>query len=168
MHLPDGNLFGNGFASSGHESLQRLESNAISVIRTVDGQSVYTSGQLTAALTDLMYSYRPTHIRTQADFISKQYPDHSDHMAVGRYVKAAYAQYEKEQFDNQVTIPIEFYIGYPIHGFAQNVSGDDLREKEAVFLSYAAFDGSVCQSIQQCEQNPTYGSYLKRQYQNSD
>jgi len=41
-----------------------------------------------------------------------------------------------------------------------------LQTKEAVFLAYAKFDNSVCQSPQQCEQTPTYGSYLKRQYLN--
>jgi len=164
MHLPDGNIKGNGFAASGHESLQSLESGSISVIHTVDHQSVYSSGQLTAALTDLMHAYQPAGIRTQANFASKQYPDHSDHMAVGRYVKSAYAQYEKEQFDNQVTIPLSFYIGYPVHGMPANVSDGDLQTKEAVFLAYAKFDNSVCQSPQQCEQTPTYGSYLKRQY----
>jgi LmbE family N-acetylglucosaminyl deacetylase len=166
MHLPDGNINGNGFATSGHESLQRLESGSISLMHTVDNQSVYSSSQLIAALTDLLYTYNPTDIRTQASAVSKQYPDHSDHMAVGRYVRNAYAQYEKKQFDNQITIPLSFYIGYPVHGMPANVPDGDLQAKEAVFLAYAKFDNSVCQSPQQCEQTPTYSSYLKRQYLN--
>jgi LmbE family N-acetylglucosaminyl deacetylase len=167
MHLPDGNINGTGFSASNYESLQKLGYGQIGVIHSVDRQSTYSSGQLTTALTDLMYAYQPTDIRTQANFVSKQYPDHSDHMAVGRYVKAAYAQYEKQQFDNQVTIPLRFYIGYPIHSMPPNVLDGDLQEKESVFLAYASFDDGVCQTLQRCEQNPAYGSYLHRQYQNS-
>jgi LmbE family N-acetylglucosaminyl deacetylase len=168
MHLPDGNINGNGFAASGHESLQRLESGSISLIHTVDYQSVYSSSQLIAALTDLLYTYNPTDIRTQANFVSKQYPDHSDHMAVGRYVKAAYVLYEKEQFDNQITIPLSFYIGYPVHGMPGNVSGADLAAKEAIFFQYAKFDGAVCNNMDQCNKTSSYGFYLTRQYQNEN
>jgi LmbE family N-acetylglucosaminyl deacetylase len=149
------------------QSLEKLDSGKISLMQSVDGQSAYSSTQLVNALTSLMEAYQPTEIKTQANFIGSKYPDHSDHMAVGRYVKSAYAQYEKQQFNNLATIPIEFYIGYPIHGMAANVSGQDLQAKEAAFLAYAKFDGSVCQSVQQCSNNPAYGPYLTGQYQNS-
>ncbi|HVO86429.1 MAG TPA: PIG-L family deacetylase [Candidatus Binatia bacterium] len=166
MHLPDGNLNGQGFPSSHFQSLAKLESGAITQFQSVDGQSVYTSAQLTDALTMLMHAYQPAEIRTQANYVSQKYPDHSDHMAVGRDVKQAYVQYEIQQYENQVTIPLKFYIGYPIHERPANVTGDDLTQKELTFVAYSKFDGGVCQSLQRCLADPAYGAYLVRQYQN--
>jgi LmbE family N-acetylglucosaminyl deacetylase len=164
MHLPDGNLKGEGFSASHNESLARLEAKKISLLHAVDGQSVYSSTQLTSALSSLMFVYQPSEIRTQANFVSSIYPDHSDHMTVGRYTQLAYTQYEKQQYEGLVTIPLQYYIGYPVHQLAANVSGADLQAKESAFLAYAGFDGNVCRTAQQCRQTPTYEAYLTRQY----
>jgi LmbE family N-acetylglucosaminyl deacetylase len=168
MHLPDGNTKGEGFPASHNESLARLESGAIKQIHTVDGQSVYTSAQLQAALVTLMHLYLPAEIRTQANFISTKYPDHSDHMAVGRYVGRAYVAYEQQQYAGLVNIPLLFYIGYPIHQLPANISDGDLQAKETAFLAYAKHDGGVCHSVTDCAKNPAYGAYLLRQYTNPD
>jgi len=113
----------------------------------------------------LMHTYSPATIRTQSPRnMSDVYPDHSDHLAAGRFTQRAYQQYEQEQYANEVTIPISYYIGYPVHAMDSNVSGDDLQQKTAAFLAYAAFDGSVCGSVEQCQHTATYGSYLARQY----
>jgi LmbE family N-acetylglucosaminyl deacetylase len=165
MHLPDGDIQGQGFASSNYQSLAKLNAGTIKTINSIDGQSYYSSPQLVAALTSLMHTYQPAEIRTQADYVSKQFPDHSDHITVGSFVQKAYAQYEKQQYNNQVTIPIKFYIGYPIHSMPANVSGAQLAQKEATFLAYAKYDGAVCHTIQQCQATPTYGAYLTREYQ---
>ena len=167
MHMPDGNLTGQGFSSSGYVSLAKLYSGQISVINSVDQQSYYTSAQLTAALSALMITYHATEINTQSDFISTRSPDHSDHMTVSLYVKQAYKQYEAQQYANQVIIPIKFYIGYPINQMPANISGKDLQEKEATFFAYGNYDVGTCQALQQCLNNSTYGAYLTRQYQNS-
>jgi LmbE family N-acetylglucosaminyl deacetylase len=164
MHLPDGNIGGSGFGVSNHESLQKLYNGQISSIQAIYGGSVYSSDQLTAALVELMHFYQPADIRTQAAYESKAFPDHSDHMAVSRFTVHAYEQYELNQFNNSVTIPLKHYIGYPIHSFAENVSGEELDTKTAIFLSYAKHDSSVCQSVDQCAANPAYGAYLRRQY----
>jgi LmbE family N-acetylglucosaminyl deacetylase len=166
MHLPDGNLKGDGFSSSHNESLAKLEGGKINLMHAADDQSTYTSSQLTAALTTFMHIYQPTEIRTQANFVSSVYPDHSDHLTVGQYTKKAYTDYEKQQYEDLVTVPLQFYIGYPVHQMPANVSDGDLQAKEAAFLAYAKFDGSVCHSSQQCRQTPTYGAYLTRQYKN--
>jgi LmbE family N-acetylglucosaminyl deacetylase len=168
LHLPDGNLKGQGFSSSGFQSLAKLGSGAITQIQSVDGQSVYGSGQLVAALTSLMHAYQPAEIRTQANDTSNKYPDHSDHLAVGSYVKQAYQQYETQQYNDKVMIPIEFYMGYPIHDRPPNVSGAALAQKEAVFAAYAKFDAGSCQSLQRCITDPAYGAYLTREYQASN
>ena len=69
MHLPDGNLKGQGFSPSGYESLAKLYAGQISQINSVDNQSYYTSAQLTVALSTLMNTYTATEINTQSDFI---------------------------------------------------------------------------------------------------
>ena len=165
IQLPDGNLRGQGFSDTSYESLYKLETGDIETLDSVYGNSYYTSAQLIDALTSLMHTYQPTEIRTQADYVSDQYPDHSDHIAVGNFVNQAYEQYEQQQFDNQVVIPIKYYVGYPIRGMDANVSGADLRAKEAAFLAYAKFDGATCQSEEQCQSAHAYGAYLTRQYQ---
>ncbi|HKR82345.1 MAG TPA: PIG-L family deacetylase [Candidatus Saccharimonadales bacterium] len=161
MHLPDGNVDGRGFRSSHFESLARLDSNKIPLIHSVDGQSSYDATELQQALAELMKTYQPTEVRTQANFIGHQYPDHSDHMAVGRFASRAFSMYS-----HPTGATLRFFIGYPVHQMPPNVDGDDLARKEAAFFAYARFDGGVCQDQEQCAHTPTYGSYLRRQYEN--
>lgn len=160
FRLPDGNLFGQGFAATHFESLQKLEVGQISQMHAVDGQSVYTSDQLKQALITLMYVYHPAEIRTQATFnAGKKYTDHSDHLAAGRYAQRAYQQY-----DDYGQIPINFYIGYPVRERPPNVFGKDFDVSWSMFDAYNNFDSSVCQTLQVCNKDLTYGSYLRRQY----
>jgi LmbE family N-acetylglucosaminyl deacetylase/putative flippase GtrA len=166
IHLPDGNLNGQGFGASHHESLDGLEAKHINKLQAVDGQSSYTDKQLTDAITELMHTYQPAEIHTQSNYAGDQYKDHSDHRATGRLAVQAYRQYEAQQFNDAVTIPLVFYMGYPVHQFPANVSGQDLQAKEAAFTAYAAFDNGVCHSLQGCQQNSVYGIYLARQYHN--
>ncbi|HSX33774.1 MAG TPA: PIG-L family deacetylase [Candidatus Saccharimonadales bacterium] len=168
MHLPDGNLRGQGFPSAHNESLAQLESGGISTIQTIDHQSTYTLDNLSTSLTALMHLYQPTEVRTQANVSSRTYPDHSDHMAVGRIAQTAYEGYLLQQYDGQPLIPLKFYVGYPIHGMAANVAGQDLQDKEQAFFAYAKYDHSVCNSEQQCALNSNYGWYLKREYQDTE
>lgn len=167
IHLPDGNVDGQGFGGTHHESLDELGSNRVNKLHTVDGQSSYTAKQLTDAIAMLMHTYQPAEIRTQSNYIGQQYKDHSDHRATGRFVVRAYQQYESRQFDGNVAIPLTFYKGYPVHELVPNVEGADLDAKEAAFAAYATFDGGVCHSLASCQQNPAYGNYLTRQYQNA-
>ncbi|MDB5167045.1 MAG: hypothetical protein JWN26_190 [Candidatus Saccharibacteria bacterium] len=160
MRLPDGNLTGHGFGSSGFESLAQLLSGRVPELQAVDGQSFYTTDDLTKALTDLMNLYTPTIINTQAATnLGKQFSDHSDHISVGQFANKAYDGYA-----NKSNITLNHYVGYPIRGYAENVFGDDLSRKTNAFLAYATFDGGVCQSLTLCEETPTYNAYLHRQY----
>jgi LmbE family N-acetylglucosaminyl deacetylase len=168
MRLPDGNLKGQGFKATNFESLQRLESGSVSYMHSVDGQSKYSSNDLVNAIDMLLHFYQPTEIHTQANYISKTYPDHNDHMAVGRYVNEAYKKYETEQFANQVVIPIKYYIGYPIHAFPVNVSGQDLQLKESAYYAYSKYDVAVCKDNLQCKFDSTFGLYIQRQYQSQN
>ncbi len=165
MYLPDGNINGSGFWASQFESLQKQSDNKIAELHSVDGQSHYNDNQFINALTTLLAVYHPVLIRTQSDYVSHSFPDHSDHMAVGSFVKKAYQQYEAKQYQNSLIIPLHFYKGYPVHELPDNVSGEDLAQKEAAFFAYAQFDKSVCSSIRRCS-HEAYGIYLTRQYEN--
>jgi LmbE family N-acetylglucosaminyl deacetylase len=162
--LPDGNLQGEGFESQQDQSLTKLYGGRIGTMQSVDGQSSFSAQQLVGDLSRLMGAYEPAYVRTQADVPSAMYPDHSDHIATGKFAAEAVSTYDSEHFGNSVAIPVLRYIGYPVHGYAQNVAGDDLVQKENAFLAYAQYDGGVCHTVAQCNRTPTYGSYIPRQY----
>jgi LmbE family N-acetylglucosaminyl deacetylase len=164
MHLPDGNIIGQGFASSYYESLAQLDAGNIAEIHAVDNQAAYTGATLSETLTTFMQLYQPSELRTQSNATNRTSPDHSDHRAVGRFVQRAYADYLAQQFGGQPLIPLSFYTGYPVRGMAANIAGQDLQDKERAFFVYARFDGSVCHSEQQCMFGTNYGAYLTRQY----
>jgi len=164
MHLPDGNLNGHGFHSSGYESLARLNSGRETQIRSVDGQSIYNATDLEQVLILLMKAYQPAEVRTQADVMSRRYPDHSDHIAVGQFTGRAFAAYEP--IAAQPT-GIRYFIGYPIHDMPENVAPADLAQKEAAFFAYAKFDDGVCQDEERCRNTPTYYAYLRREYEHT-
>lgn len=160
MHLPDGNLNGNGFKASHFESLAHLEAGKIKQIHSTDGQSEYSSDQLVASLTKLLEKFQPNEIRTQAPRnMDRVYADHSDHVAVGRLTQLAHKRYGHSD------IPLKYYIGYPIRAMLPNLDMSAFLEKQATFLVYSKFDGGVCQSSQICDHTPTYHAYLQRQYQ---
>lgn len=160
MHLPDGGLWGQGFSGSQQESLAKLEEGSIKTITSIDGSSYYSKNDLIGALSALINAYKPSEIRTQAqENQSDEYPDHSDHIMTGRLTAEAYSQ-------SGQTVPLNFYTGYPIHGWPENVAGDDLVLKEAAFMAYAKHDNGVCHSVEQCQDSTAYGAYLTRQYVN--
>jgi LmbE family N-acetylglucosaminyl deacetylase len=164
MHLPDGNLNGQGFGSASHQSLSRLQNRSITHIDAVDGQSSYTLSELNDALVSLMHSYQPAEIRTQSAQQGHKITDHSDHGGVGRIVKHAHDLYQQQQFESAIQVPLVFYLGYQGRELPANVSGDDLAKKEATFFVYANHDGAACNSPNQCRHIATYPSYLERQY----
>lgn len=166
MHLPDGNVKGDGFGSTYFQSLAKLNSKEIKLITTVDKQSSYSSSQLVNGLTSIMHTFLPTQIRTQSSLVGDKYPDHSDHINTGRFASQARVLYDSQQFANQLQIPITYFVGYPIHGFTSNITGQDLSEKINAFLAYSKYDGGVCHGLKQCQNTDTYGSYLAREYQN--
>ncbi len=166
MHLPDGDLDGKGFAATHFESLARLQADKIAKIHSIDGQSTYTSVGLTRSLTTLMQLYQPAELRTQSAIADEAFPDHSDHGQVGEYATAAASGYEQSRPLGSSQFTLYFYVGYPVHGWPYNVSGQDLVDSTTTFLTYARHDGGVCQSEAQCESTPTYNAYLHTQYQN--
>ena len=168
MHLPDGNLRGEGFGAFNNVSLDSLESGRMNRLETVDRQSSYDSSQLVSALVALMRLYQPNEVRTQSSFSGYSYPDHSDHLATGRLANRAFKQYVAQQSEGNAPLPLGFYLGYTGREFESNISEDELANKVAVFMAYAGFDGSVCHTTEECLYTDTYGGYLYRQYTNPE
>ncbi len=165
IRLPDGNVKGNGFKQDHFESLAKLESGHIPALNSVDGQSSYTKADLTNALVSLMEFYKPSEVRTQAvQSLSLRYPDHSDHLAVGRYTHIAYDQYKKQSGSEA---PISYYVGYPIHDSQPNIFGQDYQDKASAFFIYSQYDDGGCTTFVTCNTRSVYGEYLKRQIKTS-
>jgi hypothetical protein len=162
LRLPDGNMSGSGFNDSQNQSLKKLYDNHISTLLSVDRSSTYSSTDLSDAFIALMGVYHPNQIRSQSADVGKKYLDHSDHTAVAKYVAKSAASYIASK---PLTIPtVSYYLGYPVHGFSENVTGADLDMKVKTFLAFGKFDTATCHSFQECDHSSIYGIYLRRQY----
>ncbi len=162
LRTPDGNVGGQGFSTSGYESLSRLFAGKVPHLDSVDRQSSYTADELTRGLAALMKTYQPTVVRTQADDYDVRYPDHSDHIATGHFTDKAFTLYSETKLQPEARL--FHYMGYPIHGLGQNLSPTEMAEKEQIFRSYAEFDQTVCEAHNPCRFSGSYHSYLSRQY----
>ena len=156
MRLPDGNIDGSGFSSTGRKSMEKLWSGSISSITTVNGSSSYTKTSLISTLLTLMQSFQPTQIRAQDYVGTFGDGDHSDHHAAAYFARAAHQLY---------TTPHTFtgYMDYATSAQPANVSGADLTNKQNAFYTYAPFDILVCQNPSACS-STDYAKWLQRQY----
>ncbi len=157
LRLPDGNLGGEGFVGHDHESLHGVMSGAIPVVHSVDGVESYTKQQLVDALLEIMVKDQPDQIRTQGSGDPAD-GDHADHHDVGILTAQAAEAYRQPH-------TLMRYLGYPNKLLPVNLSDDFVTTKLATFMTYAKFDGAVCQTAFECQGTYTYGSYLTRQYQ---
>ncbi len=156
MRLPDGNLDGSGFPSTGNESLQQLWQGTITTIDAIDGSSSYTQASLITTLASLMTAFQPAQIHTQ-DFVGTYGDgDHSDHHTTAYLVQAAAQQYATAYAMNG-------YEGYGTSSRSANVSGADLTTKQNAFYAYAQDDSQVCGSPSSCA-GGNYAAWLLRQY----
>jgi LmbE family N-acetylglucosaminyl deacetylase len=156
MRLPDGNLNGSGFSSTGNESLQQLWQGAIATIDAIDGSSSYTQASLIATFARLMTGVQPAQIYTQ-DFVGTYGDgDHSDHHTTAYLTQAAARQYTAAH-------TVTGYEGYGTSGLRVNVSGTDLTVKQNAFYAYGKDDSQVCDSKSSCA-GSNYAAWLQRQY----
>ncbi len=156
MRLPDGNMRGEGFAADNDQSLHKLLNGEIAKIDTVDKRASYSKQDIITALQAVMVADSPDTIRTQGSSDPAD-GDHADHHAAGILTDEAARGYPEPY-------TISHYIGYPDKEFPVNLTDDDIVRKQGVFLTYAKFDGAVCQTAFECQQTYTYGRYLSRQY----
>jgi LmbE family N-acetylglucosaminyl deacetylase len=156
MRLPDGNLDGSGFPSTGNQSLQKLWTGSISTIKAVDGSSSYTKASLISTLTSLMTAFQPSQIRTQDYAGSYGDGDHSDHHTTAYLTQAAQQNYTTAH-------TLTGYYEYNDSQLPANVSGSDLTAKQKAFYTYGPFDSTTCSSASTCAGTP-YAAWLPRQY----
>ena len=157
MRLPDGNVTGEGFAATGHQSLSRLAKHKIKKINAVDATATYTNGSLIQTLTAIMKVDQPTIIYSQLLSGQNSKNDHSDHRAVGHITSAArIAAASKAQ--------VSLYFGYPVNGLSPNLDAEVSLRKRAIFSAYADADTEICHFKNNCSIEDTYGRYFSRSY----
>jgi hypothetical protein len=131
LRLPDGKRNGTGFSSHGYQSLRKLRTKKIAVIAAIDRSTAYKGwGDLMATTSRLVGSSPGTaDIVVHASDPSKAANphDHFDHRMAGLLVN----DLRKGRSWNT-----QYYVGYALATRAANRSGDQAREKTAIFLAY--------------------------------
>ncbi len=166
FRLPDGNINGKGFASTGYANLPKLADNTIGSLSSLDGSYSVTWQQLIDSIALLIQRFAPSTILTSVPSESQSWAsgDHPDHRTTGTIARAAWRQagYPADL--------LAYAVGYQTEGFAANVSGKALDKKIDAFRTYAARDAVVdkCTNQQTCLKVPRFGSWLQRQYLRSE
>ena len=156
IRIPDGNLDGSGFASTGFKSLQKLWQGTIPTIAAIDGSSSYTTGDLINTLSSLIQSAGADQLVTQ-DFMGTYGDgDHSDHHTTAYLTEAA------GQAD-PTPHTLTGYLDYTISSLPANLSASDTQDKQATWFSYAPFDPLSCQTVSACQASG-YAPYWSREY----
>lgn len=162
FRLPDGNLSGHGFPSTGMVSLEELAAGRIPELRAITGAGSVTRATLIASLQELMVDFAPMQLFTTvpATAAAASRGDHPDHGIVGEFATAAWTA------AGLPVAAITYAIGYQTMYLAANVSGAPLRAKEGVFQDYAAHDPRIhgCVSFEACLTVRHYGLWLQREY----
>ena len=156
MRLPDGAVNGSGFASNGHQSLQKVWAGAAATIEAIDRSSIYTLSALTSTLAYFITSFQPEQVNTLDYRRTYGDGDHSDHHTVGYLAQTAMAQ-------GNSSVALIGYEGYPVIPLPANVSDADQKAKQSVFFTYAQHDKLVLDFLAERTSSP-YDSWLARQY----
>lgn len=156
LRLPNTGGSVKGWPFYGYQSLAELYDHQINKINPVDGAPGYTLNQLVSTLRKLIGEFRPEIIRVQDYKAQLDGSDHSDHIFTAKIALMA-----NRGFSYAHTV-IGYY-DYQTSQFPANLSAVQIEAKQNIWLAYAPFDPSACQSIDKCKKN-TYGAWLKRQY----
>ena len=156
MRLPDGNVDGSGFPSTGNVSLQGLWQGTISSLTTVDSSSSYTKTDLINTLSTLIQAAGADKVLTQ-DFTGVYKDgDHSDHHSTGYFTQAA------GELD-PTPHTLVGYVDYGTASMAANLSDTDTAAKQAAWFAYAPFDMEACQTPTACA-GTEYALWWAREY----
>jgi len=157
LRLPDGNVNGDGFATTGNVSLEKLANHQLSVIGTVDTAAGYTFTGLIAMLSKLIETDKPQVVFTQVAAGAYSIGDHSDHRTVGKMVLLARAAAKS-------SVAVRPFVGYPSNGLPSNLSEEEIAQKRDIFFTYAQEDGAICETRSVCPSGATYENYFSRSY----
>lgn len=141
LRLPD-----NADPRPGVVTFRRLDaSNPATAIQSVDNVSCYTKDELVKHLTELITEFAPSVIRLQDWQTSEDFDrptsdperaDHPDHIRTARIARLAAGNFKKPHV-------LHFYRNYNISYAAPNLAPDIVRQKRAVFLTYAQYDSLI-------------------------
>ena len=144
MRMPDGNIDGSGFASTGRATLMKLYQGTITTVPTVDTpRQTYTLQQVVDTLGAVITSMAATTVRTLDNVDGFGEGDHSDHLSIARMATMARDQHAP-------TASLVGFYGYPGAALPENVTGGDLTSKVAAFEAYAPDDWNMCLTLADC------------------
>jgi len=134
LRLPDGNMYGTGYISTGSESLKQLHEGAIRSVSAVDGSATYHGwADLTKSLRDLIDQERersPTVWINIADpDTERNAGDHSDHVELSQAVLDA--------IGGLSCINRALYLDYASAGLAENADTHSREIKAGTFAAVA-------------------------------
>ncbi|MDP9202496.1 MAG: PIG-L family deacetylase [Gemmatimonadota bacterium] len=131
FRLPDGRRNGTGFARHSYESLRKLRRKRIASMSAVDGSAAYNSWADLMSTVNVLIGERSgdriVTVHTSDPSVVVNPHDHFDHRMAGLLV----ADSRKKKRWNVV-----YYAGYAVATRAANRSGDQVRQKTALFLAY--------------------------------
>jgi LmbE family N-acetylglucosaminyl deacetylase len=161
MELPDGFIDGSGSSVSNYASLEKLYTGKSTTLRTV---SILRQSYTRTALIDTLgrlIAAQPTSMVRTLDYLGAFGDgDHSDHYAVGRFVRDARNLFRP-------STPLQGYLGYTTTRLPANVFGADLQAKMVALAAYAPFDPGTCASLEECSYSDA-GDWLARSHTNLD
>ncbi|KAF7594635.1 hypothetical protein BBP40_008725 [Aspergillus hancockii] len=157
LHLPDGNMDGQGFEATGSVSLRQLWEGTIDQLGAIDDSgTTYTKDELIDVLADIIENFEPDRINT-LDYVNDIGDgDHSDHYATGYFTDRA-----SQTADNDADLV--GYMGYGVNNFPANLDANTIADKKNIFYTYAPYDAGTCASDAACASRPEI-NWLQRQY----
>ncbi len=160
LRLPDGNLSGKGFPTTGEAGLTQLINGLVPVLSPIDDGPTLDTRRLSETVAELIHAGRPEHVTTNIPHESAfARGDHPDHSCVGSLVRAV------APVAGVAPEAVTYYIGYPSRHEPVNVEGEELDAKVDVYATYAAQDPVVtCDTAAACLAQPGFGQWLRRSY----
>jgi hypothetical protein len=132
LRLPDGNMYGNGYLSTGSESLKRLHEGATASVSAVDGSATYQGwADLTKSLRNLIDQEREgsatVWIHIPDPDTERNAGDHSDHIQSSQAVLDA--------IDDLSCINKVLYLDYAAAGMPENADTPSREIKAGTFAA---------------------------------
>lgn len=148
LRLPDGHRNGIGFALHSFQSLRKLRQRRIAAMSAVDGSATYDGWADLKSTVDLLIgessSTRIVTVHTSDPSVAVNPHDHFDHRMAGLLV---YDSRRKAKWN------VAYYAGYALATRAANRTGEQVRQKTALFRAY---DNVMTQA------NPKWSAYRER------
>jgi len=163
LRLPDGNMYGQGFATTGAVSLQQLWRGTIDQLGSVDGANSFSAKELVTALAELVVGFGATSVSTldSSGYYGMSFTsstDHSDHFYSALFANAAVAQLS-------ASVASRMYRGYNISLDPTNLDPETADDKALAFLAYAANDRALCPNPKSCALHGELDDWVHREYQ---